>query len=41
MMERIGSAQRANIQDAAHMPNMDQPEEFRNIVKSFLDSHSV
>jgi pimeloyl-ACP methyl ester carboxylesterase len=37
MLEKIPSARKAIIQDAAHLPNMDHPGEFRRIVGSFLD----
>ena len=37
MAERISSAQKAVIEDAAHLPNMDQPEEFQAIVMKFLE----
>ena len=40
MMEKIPSAQKAIIQDAAHLPNMDHPDEFQRMVTSFLDSVS-
>jgi pimeloyl-ACP methyl ester carboxylesterase len=40
MMEKMPSAQKAIIQDAAHLPNMDHPDEFQRIVTSFLDSVS-
>lgn len=36
MMEKIPSARKLTIQDAAHLPNMDQPEEFRRAVGGFL-----
>jgi pimeloyl-ACP methyl ester carboxylesterase len=38
MVERIPSAQKVIVEDAAHLPNMDQPEEFQAIVKKFLES---
>lgn len=38
MVERIPSAQKVIIEDAAHLPNMDQPEEFQAIVTNFLES---
>jgi pimeloyl-ACP methyl ester carboxylesterase len=38
MVERIPSAQKVTIQDAAHLPNMDHPEKFQEIVTSFLES---
>jgi len=37
MLEKIPSAQKAMIEDAAHLPNMDHPEEFQRIVTEFLD----
>jgi pimeloyl-ACP methyl ester carboxylesterase len=36
MMERLPSARKALIAAAAHLPNMDQPEEFRQVVTEFL-----
>ena len=38
MVERIPSSQKVIIEDAAHLPNMDQPEEFQAIVTNFLES---
>ena len=38
MEEHIRSARKAIIEDAAHLPNMDQPGEFQGIVKEFLAS---
>ena len=38
MEEHIGSARKVIIEDAAHLPNMDQPGEFQGIVKEFLAS---
>lgn len=38
MTEKIPSVQKVVIEDAAHLPNMDQPQEFREIVKTFLES---
>jgi pimeloyl-ACP methyl ester carboxylesterase len=38
MTEKIPSARKAIIEDAAHLPNMDQPHEFQGIVKDFLGS---
>jgi pimeloyl-ACP methyl ester carboxylesterase len=40
MTEKIQSARKAIIEDAAHLPNMDQPQEFQAIVKDFLRSLS-
>jgi pimeloyl-ACP methyl ester carboxylesterase len=36
MLEKIPSARKAIIEDAAHLPNMDQPDEFQHIVTEFL-----
>ena len=36
MVERISSARKVKIEDAAHLPNMDHPEEFQAIVTNFL-----
>ena len=38
MIDNIPSAQKASIEDAAHMPNMDHPDEFQRIVSKFLDN---
>ena len=37
MREKIPSVRTVRIEDAAHLPNMDHPEEFRAIVKDFLE----
>jgi pimeloyl-ACP methyl ester carboxylesterase len=37
MEQKIQSARKAVIEDAAHLSNMDQPDEFQRIVKTFLD----
>lgn len=37
MVEKLPSAQKVTIEDAAHLPNMDHPNEFREIVRSFLN----
>jgi pimeloyl-ACP methyl ester carboxylesterase len=37
MVERIPSAQKVIIEDAAHLPNMDHPEKFQAIVTNFLE----
>jgi pimeloyl-ACP methyl ester carboxylesterase len=37
MVEKIPSARKEIIEDAAHLPNMDQPNEFQRIVAAFLD----
>lgn len=36
MQQKIRSARKVVIQDAAHLANMDQPEEFREAVEAFL-----
>ena len=36
MAEKIGSARKVTIEDAAHLPNMDHPEKFRQILEIFL-----
>lgn len=36
MQEHIKSARKVMIADAAHLPNMDQPQEFQGIVQDFL-----
>jgi 3-oxoadipate enol-lactonase len=41
MTEKIQSARKVIIEDAAHLPNMDQPHEFQGIVKDFLESLSI
>jgi pimeloyl-ACP methyl ester carboxylesterase len=38
MMEKIPSARKVLIEDAAHLPNMDQPDKFQGMVTTFLDS---
>lgn len=38
MVEKIGSARKVTIEDAAHLPNMDHPEKFRQILEIFLQS---
>ena len=40
MVERLSSARKVTIADAAHMPNMDHPEQFQKVVKEFLKSLS-
>lgn len=40
MIEKIPSAQKVQIEDAAHLPNMDHPNEFQTIVKTFLEGLS-
>ena len=38
MVERIPSARKVIIDDAAHLPNMDHPDEFQTHVANFLES---
>jgi pimeloyl-ACP methyl ester carboxylesterase len=40
MVEKIPSARKVIIEDAAHLPNMDQPEKFQAIVTNFLEALS-
>ena len=40
MEEKIKFARKVVIEDAAHLPNMDQPQQFQGIVKGFLVSLS-
>ena len=40
MVEKIPSSSKVIIEDAAHMPNMDHPEDFRRIVDAFLSGIS-
>src|SRR5687768_5784089 len=40
MVEKIPSAQKVIIEDAAHLPNMDQPNEFQTVVTNFLEDVS-
>jgi pimeloyl-ACP methyl ester carboxylesterase len=40
MLEQLPSARKAVIEDAAHLPNLDQPREFRKIVTAFLEDLS-
>jgi len=37
-VDAIPNARKAIIQDAAHLPNMDQPAEFQRILTEFLDT---
>ena len=37
MVDKISTAQKVIIEDAAHMPNMDQPDAFQRVVTEFLD----
>ena len=40
MVERIPSAQKVIVKDAAHLPNMDHPEEFQTHITRFLEGLS-
>ena len=40
MEQNIRSAKKVTIADAAHLPNMDRPQEFQGIVHEFLESLS-
>lgn len=40
MVEKIPSARKVIIENAAHLPNMDQPQEFEGIVTTFLEDLS-
>lgn len=41
LVREIGGAERATIADVAHLPNLEQPEEFDRIVLGFLGKHGV
>jgi pimeloyl-ACP methyl ester carboxylesterase len=41
MKEKVKSANKVMIEDAAHLPNMDQPQEFQRVVENFLSSKSI
>ena len=41
MVDAIPSARKVIIEDAAHLPNMDHPDEFQGIVREFLNSLST
>jgi 3-oxoadipate enol-lactonase len=41
MVEKIPSAQKVILADAAHLPNMDQPDEFQRIVTEFLEGAAL
>lgn len=38
MVKKIPTVRLVNIEDAAHLPNMDQPDKFRRILENFLGS---
>lgn len=40
MADSIANFRKVTIDNAAHLPNLDQPEEFNSILASFLDSSS-
>ena len=40
MIENIPSAQKVSIEDAAHLPNMDQPDEFQTFATNFMEGLS-
>lgn len=37
MVEKIPSARKVMLEDAAHLPNMDHPDRFQSAVSAFLD----
>lgn len=37
MVEKITSARKVIIEDAAHLPNMEHPDDFRKLIAAFLD----
>ncbi|MCE9646795.1 MAG: alpha/beta hydrolase [Chloroflexi bacterium] len=41
MKEKIKSAIKMTIENAAHLPNMDQPQEFQRGIETFLSSRSI
>lgn len=41
MVEKTSSARKIIIEDAAHLPNMDHPDEFQRIVSTFLDEAAL
>ena len=40
MLKAVPSARKVIIEDAAHLPNMDHPNQFQSAVRSFLDDIS-
>ncbi len=40
MVDKIPSARKVTIEDAAHLPTLDHPEEFERVVTTFLDELS-
>jgi 2-hydroxy-6-oxonona-2,4-dienedioate hydrolase len=41
MKEKIKSASKITIEDAAHLPNMEKPQEFQKVVENFLSSIEI
>jgi pimeloyl-ACP methyl ester carboxylesterase len=41
MKEKVKFANKIIIEDAAHLPNMDQPQEFQRVVEKFLSSRPI
>jgi pimeloyl-ACP methyl ester carboxylesterase len=41
MKEKIKSAIKITIEDAAHLPNMEKPQEFQKVVEKFLSSIEI
>jgi pimeloyl-ACP methyl ester carboxylesterase len=41
MLEKISSARKVIIADAAHLPNMDQPAQFQSVITEFLNETSM
>ncbi|CAG0951696.1 AB hydrolase superfamily protein YdjP [Anaerolineae bacterium] len=41
MKEKIKSAIKITIEDAAHLPNMEKPQEFQKVVEKFLSSKAI
>jgi pimeloyl-ACP methyl ester carboxylesterase len=39
MLEKLPRVQKAIIDNAAHLPNMEHPAQFQTLVKEFLESH--
>jgi 3-oxoadipate enol-lactonase len=37
MVQHIRSARKVIIEDAAHLPNMEHPDQFQRVVTAFLD----
>ena len=40
MIEKLPSVQKVRVEDAAHLPNMDHPDEFQTAVTNFLENLS-